>query len=110
MGTRNAADTPQKYLKHNTKALEQFQQRKIYGETLSDRVWRYTDQFKEQIEYALDTGIRDGLSANEIARNLKKYLKEPDRLFRKIRDNKGGLHCRKRPKHIIQGKVFTDLH
>lgn len=31
-------DTPQKYLKHNTKALEQFQQRKIYGETLSDRV------------------------------------------------------------------------
>lgn len=104
-------DTPQKYLKHNTKALEQFQQRKIYGETLSDRVWRYTDQFKEQIEYALDTGIRDGLSANEIARNLKKYLKEPDRLFRRIRDNKGGLTLSKAAKayHPGQGVYRSSL-
>lgn len=105
------SNPPKKYLNHNTKALKQFQQRKVYGEALSDRVWRYTDQFKEQIEYTLDIGIRDGLSATEIARNLKKYLKEPDRLFRRIRDNKGGLTLSKAAKsyHPGQGVYRSSL-
>ncbi|MDR2382476.1 MAG: hypothetical protein LBD76_01135 [Prevotellaceae bacterium] len=41
---------------------------------LSDRVWNYTDQFKTEIEMALDLGMRDGVSAVEMARNLKQYL------------------------------------
>ncbi len=34
----------------------------------------------------LDLGIRDGLSAQELSRQMKQFLKYPDKLFRRVRD------------------------
>lgn len=86
--------TPEQYRRYfstNGKALEAFIARKTNGLGLSDRVWRYSEQFKKEIEMALDIGIRDGLSADRMARELRSYLRYPDKLFRRVRDEHGNL-------------------
>jgi len=92
-----------KYYSNNDKALEAFIKRKTAGLNLSDRVWSYTDGFKNEIEMGLDLGIRNGLSAAEMARDLKQYLREPDRLFRRVRDEHGQLHLSKAAKAYNPG-------
>ena len=81
-----------RYYSNNADALEAFLQRKERGLNLSDRVWRYTDLFKREIEMGIDLGIRDGLDAAAMARDLKQYLRHPDKLFRRVRDEHGILH------------------
>lgn len=80
-----------RYFSNNDAAREAFIKRKIDGLTLSDRVWRYSSQFKAEIELGLDIGIRNGLSAAEMARDLKQYLVQPEKLFRRVRDQHGNL-------------------
>lgn len=92
-----------KYYSNNDKAREAFMQRKTAGLNLSDCVWNYTNQFKTEIEMGLDLGIRSGLSAAEIARDLKQYLKYPDKLFRRVRDEHGQLHLSKAAKAFHPG-------
>ena len=72
-------------------ALKAFQQRKTNGMNLSDRVWNYTDQFRQELELALDIGIGEGRSAAELSRDVRRYLNEPERLFRRVRDKHGNL-------------------
>lgn len=93
-----------RYYNNNDKALEAFIARKTAGLNLSDRVWNITDQFKEGVEMGLDLGIRNGLSAAEIARDLKQYLKEPDKLFRRVRDEHGELHLSRSAKKYSPGQ------
>lgn len=58
---------------------------------LSKNVWNIADdQVKPLIESFLSKGINDGSSANEIARGLKQYLKNPNTLYRRVRDLKTG--------------------
>lgn len=85
-----------KYFSTNDAARKAFITRKTDGLNLSDRVWKYTSQFKEEIEMGLDLGIGDGLSADEMARDLRQYLQQPDKLFRRVRDKHGQLHLSKR--------------
>ena len=85
-----------RYFSTNDSAREAFTQRKVNGMSLSDRVWRYTEQFKDEIELALDLGIRNGLSADEMTRDLRDYLRHPDKLFRRVRDEHGQLQLSKR--------------
>lgn len=92
-----------RYFSTNDKAREAFIARKIEGLSLSDRVWNYTDQFKEEIEMGLDLGIRNGLSADELSRDLRGYLKYPDKLFRRVRDEHGQLHLSSKAKAFHPG-------
>lgn len=85
-----------RYYSTNEAARDAFIQRKVNGMNLSDRVWKYTNQFKQEIELGLDVGIRSGLSADEMSRDLRQYLREPDRLFRRVRDEHGQLQLSKR--------------
>lgn len=94
----------QAYLRHRDKAREAFLMRKERGLSLSDRVWRYTGQFKEELEMALDLGLRDGLSADELSREVRKYLNNPNMLFRRVRDEHGVLHLSKRAKAYHPGQ------
>lgn len=85
-----------RYFSTNDSAREAFEKRKVNGLNLSDRVWRYTDQFKAEIELGLDVGIRNGLSADDMSQELRQYLKYPDKLFRRVRDEHGELQLSKR--------------
>lgn len=72
-------------------ALKAFQRRKTNGINLSDRVWNITTQFKQELELALECGISDGIPAMKMARELRMYLNEPNKLFRRVRDKETGL-------------------
>lgn len=94
----------QAYLQRRDNAREAFKMRKERGLSLSDRVWQYTGQFKEELEMALDLGLRDGKSADELSREVRKYLNNPSMLFRRVRDEHGVLHLSKRAKAYHPGQ------
>ena len=77
--TKLSPEQARKYYNTNDKACKAFTERKIGGLKLSDRVWRYTEQFKTEIEMGIDLGLRDGLSADEMSRTLRQYLQHPDK-------------------------------
>lgn len=79
----------------NLEALKSFQSRKTQGMGLSDRVWRQTDQFRQEMELGIDVGLGDGRSASALSRDLRSYLQNPDKLFRRVRDARGQLHLSK---------------
>lgn len=85
-----------RYHRTHEEALNAFLGRKQNGLGLSDRVWRYTNQYKDEIEMGLDLGIRDGKDAASIARSIQQYLKYPDMLFRRVKDERGVFHLSKR--------------
>lgn len=72
---------------NNHQAREAFMKRKEEGLGLSDRVWKFTNQFKTEIEMGLDDGIRNGRPAAEIARDLRQFLQEPDRVYKRFQMN-----------------------
>lgn len=71
---------------------------------ISERVWKYMEQYKGELEMALDLGIGKGRSANILAREIKQYLNEPDKLFRRVRDKHGNLHLSKKAKKYHSGQ------
>ena len=93
-----------RYYSTNDSARKAFLKRKTNGLNLSDRVWKYTDQFKEEIEMGLDVGIRNGVPANKMTRDLKQYLRHPDKLFRRVRDEHGQLQLSKAAKAYHPGR------
>lgn len=76
-----------KYFNNNTQALQAFLERKEGGLHISQRVWNYTGQFKMELEMALDNGIRNGKPAAEMAREVRQFLKEPDRVYKRFQMN-----------------------
>lgn len=80
-----------RYFNNNDSARNAFIKRKEAGLALSDRVWNYTNQFKNEIELALDVNIRRGVPAAKMSTELKKFLNNPDKLFRRVRDEHGNL-------------------
>jgi hypothetical protein len=85
-------------------ALESFLNRSSGGMKLSDRVWRYTDQFRSEIEQNLFAGLSEGKSAAEMARDHMKYLQNPHKLFRRVKDAKGRLQLSKAAKAYKPGR------
>lgn len=85
----------EQYQNRNLEALKSFQSRKTQGMGLSDRVWRQTDQFRQEMELGIDVGLGDGRSASALSRDLRSYLQNPDKLFRRVRDARGQLHLSK---------------
>ena len=92
------------YLNTNQDAQEAFKQRKVQGLNLSGRVWNLTKEYKEEVEMALDTAIRDGLPATTLATRLKQYLHNPDALFRRVRNRWGELELSKHARAYHPGR------
>lgn len=88
----------------NLDALKAFQGRKVEGLNLSERVWKYVGQYREQMESALDVGLGEGRSAQQLARDVKQNLKDPNRLFRRVRDKRGNLVLSKAARAFHPGR------
>lgn len=84
-----------RFLARNLEALKAFQNRKVDGLSLSRRVWNHTTHFRSEMEMALDVALTDGRSAQDLSRDVRKYLEQPDMLFRRVRDIRGNLHLSK---------------
>lgn len=66
-------------------ALDAFQARKVNGLDLSQRVWKYVNQYKQNLEDGIDLGLGVGSSADVLSREVRKYLADPDMYFRRFR-------------------------
>lgn len=85
------------------------------GLNLAQSVWNYCQQTKAEFEMAMSNVIADGLSkgtsAEDIGRQIRQYLKEPDMMYRRYHTVQRLANGQKkdvvtwRRKRIIDGKV-----
>ncbi|MGL5958902.1 MAG: hypothetical protein ACRCZZ_10020 [Phocaeicola sp.] len=76
----------------NSNALEQYRKGlDSRGNALSPRVWNLADQTKLQLEYYLQTGLSVGRSAAQISSDVRQILNQPDKRFRRIKNEDGKL-------------------
>lgn len=66
-----------------------------YKRELSKRVWAICEQFGKEMELAIDTALLNGTSAANLSREVRGLLREPHKLFRRVRDERGELHLSK---------------
>ena len=88
----------------NLDALKTFQDRKIDGLNVSDRIWKQMEVFQQSMELALDVGIGEGRSAQQLSRDIRQNLLQPDKLFRRVRDARGQLQLSKAAKAYHPGR------
>lgn len=62
------------YYEQNNDALKAFLKRKDNGLTLSQKIWKQSDNFKQELEYAISSGIEKGQSAITLSKKISKYL------------------------------------
>jgi hypothetical protein len=101
-------DQLKKYNDRNLEALKAFQNRKPDTWNRSQKVWNIKNipdpktgleqsvyksikQFKTEMELGIDIGLGEGKSAAVLSRVLRNNLKEPEKLFRRVRDKRGNL-------------------
>ena len=102
--TNLPSETISQWKSRNLDALEAFQQRKIEGMNLSAKVWNITDQFKGELEMAIDVALGDGVSAAAMSRTVRKLLNNPTALFRRVRDKNGQLRLSQNAKNYHPGR------
>ncbi len=88
-------DTVAEWKHPHLEALNTLMERTEAGMNLSERVWNLSEQFKAELELALELGMGQGRSAAELSRDVRQYLKYPDKLFRRVRDKSGALRLSK---------------
>ena len=76
-----------RFFQRNMEAMNAFFARKTGegGLNLSQKVWKYTGIYKDELEDALDLAIGEGTPANRLATQIQKYLNDPDRFYRRFR-------------------------
>jgi len=74
------------------------------GLKLSDNIWKLTKDFKQQLELSLEVGIGKGRSAAALSRDVRVYLNDPDKLFRRVRDENGVLRLSKAARNYSPGR------
>ena len=74
-----------RYFLRNREAMDAFFARKTDGLDLSQKVWKYTSQYKGELEGTLDLAIGEGIPANRLASQIQQYLQDPDRWYRRFR-------------------------
>lgn len=77
--------------RRNLSALQAFKERTDAGMDLSQRVWDFVKHDRQKLEWALGLGLAEGKSAAALSRDVRQYLNEPNKLFRRVRDKHGNL-------------------
>ncbi|MGV0854778.1 hypothetical protein ACTS9E_04180 [Empedobacter brevis] len=103
--------TQQLFRSNNLDDYMQARKSRLNQFKLSDRVWKYSKQFETNIIDSLEIALKNGDSAQVLARDIKQYLNEPDTLFRRVRDVKGQLHLSKNAAAYNPGQgVYRSAH
>ena len=93
--TKLSPEQVERWKARNAEAAAEFFKRTDRNFNLSRNIWELTDEFKGEMELALDIGLGEGRSATSLAKEMQKYLKDPDKLFRRVRDKHGNLKLSK---------------
>ena len=80
-----------RFFQRNKEAMDAFFARKTgeEGLNLSQKVWKYTGQYKEELEKSLDLALGEGTGANQLASKIQEYLQEPDKFYRRFKVKTG---------------------
>ncbi|MGV8135899.1 MAG: hypothetical protein AB2L20_11850 [Mangrovibacterium sp.] len=99
-----------RYFDRNMNAMDAFFERKMTNEglNLSQRVWKYVAQYKDELEMTLDLAMGEGTGANKLASKVQEYLQDPDRFYRRFRGAKIGIDNDGKPiyERIWKRRVF----
>ena len=107
-GADKAGKEYARYFEADPDALKAFQQRRENGMNLSSRVWNLSKQYKTELEDAISAAIEPGQSAMSLAVGIKKYLNEPDLMFRRFRyKDENGRWKKKWKRKIIDDEGKT---
>lgn len=103
-----------RFFQRNMDAMDAFFARKTKdGLNLSQKVWKYTGMYKEELEKTLELAIGEGTPANRLASQIQKYLQEPDRFYRRFRvkigedENGNPVYGRKWKRRVFDKETDT---
>ena len=84
---KRALETPEftAWTQRNEAAMAAFISRSERGLNLSQRVWKSCRQLRDEMEVAITVAVGDGTSAASMSRSVRKYLNDPDLMFRRFR-------------------------
>lgn len=78
------------YYQTNSKALQAFQNRKINKQgTLSQNLWKQSDEHLKALEASIGTAIKKGTSAVTLSKQVAKYLRDFDSLRKDFKETYG---------------------
>lgn len=88
---KKALETPEftAWTQRNEAAMSAFIARSEKGLNLSQRVWKSCKQLRDEMEVAITVAVGDGTSAASMSRSVRKYLNDPDLMFRRFRYKAG---------------------
>jgi hypothetical protein len=89
---------------HNTKALEAFANRAVQGADISTRIWKVAQIAQNELGLLMEEGLAVGKSAAELSRDVRSILKEPNKLFRRVKDENGNLQLSTAAKNYHPGQ------
>lgn len=75
-GVKHGDQKRRVYYQSNNDALKAFQRRKDDGMGLSEKLWNQSKGYKEEMEFAISSGIEKGTSAVKLSKRLSKYLQD----------------------------------
>lgn len=78
-----------KYYETNSDALEAFQNRKIGGMNLSQKIWSQAEEHKFALEETISVAIQKGMSATTLSKQVSQYLQDFDKLRAEYTDKYG---------------------
>ena len=93
-----------RWFARNQQAMDAFLKRKSGADRLglSERIWNYTGQLKDEMELALSVSMGQGESAATMSRKVRQYLQEPERLFRHVKGKDGKMRWSKAAKEYLR--------
>lgn len=87
LATKNSAES---ISRNNVNSARKFFNEQKGGLTISNRIWQTYGQIPKEMDVMVQNAIKSGLDRNKLNGEIKKYLKEPDRLFRKVKNKETG--------------------
>lgn len=99
------------YFQRNEDAISAFVQRGEVGDRLSDRITRLSTTTRVKLQLFLQEGLSEGRSASQLAGDIRSYLREPNRRFRRVRDENGRLQLSTAAQRYRPGRgVYRSSH
>lgn len=93
----------------NSDALKSFQSRKDKGLNISDKLWKQSTTYKEELEAAISCAIQKGTSAITLSKQISKYLLDFPSLQKDYKEKYGSarhlLDCEYRSIRLARSEI-----
>lgn len=90
----STSDKMSDYIRNSTQIQQTFAAAQVakreLNKKISDDIWGIVDILKPDIEVFVNNAILSGKSADSLSRDIRKYLNNPNRLFRRVRNKETG--------------------